>query len=270
MSGYLCSITKVTMMMTPFQKFKNLHTSEKFFLLGNVWNVQSALVYEKMGLKALGTSSYAVAHSLGYEDGENMPFDEYLYIIKRIKASTQIPLSVDLEAGYGETSESIVNNIQALHKIGVAGINIEDSSVSANERKIKDPKEFALQLEQISNELSNRGIEMFLNVRCDSFIMNLPDALSEAMLRIKLYEQAQIDGLFIPCITREEDIESIAKATELPLNVLCVPGLPNFERLQLLGVKRISTGNFVNSKIYTDMEHIAGKMIADQDCNLLF
>lgn len=88
--------------MTNIEVFKELHKSNEPLLLGNVWNPQSAKAYEKLGYKALATSSSAVAHSLGYEDGENMTFDEYLYIIERILRSISIPLTVDLESGYGE------------------------------------------------------------------------------------------------------------------------------------------------------------------------
>lgn len=117
--------------------FKQLHHGEEPLLLGNVWNVESAKVYEKLGYKALATSSSAVALSLGYEDGEQMSFEEYLYIIKRIKASVSIPLSVDLESGYGDI-DTIVSNILKLTEIGVSGINIEDTYVTGGTRKLTD------------------------------------------------------------------------------------------------------------------------------------
>ena len=99
-------------MSQTFNKFKNLHQSDTLFVLPNVWNVKSALLFLELKSPAIATSSMAVANSLGYEDGEAMPFNDYLFIIKRILSSTQTLLSVDMEMGYGTTDEKIFNNIQ--------------------------------------------------------------------------------------------------------------------------------------------------------------
>ena len=100
--------------MTKVQKFRHLHSQEKPLLIGNVWNVQSAKIYEKLNFQAIATSSAAIAHSLGYNDGEEMSFSEYLFMIKRILKSTHLPLSVDLEAGYGKTTEEIFELLRLL------------------------------------------------------------------------------------------------------------------------------------------------------------
>src|SRR5437867_10409827 len=102
-------------MISKTKQFRSLHHKEDPIVLGNVWNVQSALAFERVGLEAIATSSAAVAHSLGFEDGENIPFEQYLFIIGRIINTVKIPLSVDLETGFGDTSEEIVSNIIRLH-----------------------------------------------------------------------------------------------------------------------------------------------------------
>jgi 2-methylisocitrate lyase-like PEP mutase family enzyme len=107
-------------MTNNFQKFKELHDQPQPLLIGNVWNVPSAKKMEDLGFKAIGTSSYAIAETLGYADGEEMSFEEYLLIIKRIAASVSVPFSVDLEWGYGKTTTEIVANIKELNKIGVS------------------------------------------------------------------------------------------------------------------------------------------------------
>jgi 2-methylisocitrate lyase-like PEP mutase family enzyme len=241
-------------MTSQLQQFRKLHYNESPLLLGNVWNVQSAFVFQNLGFEAIGTSSSAIAKSLGYEDGENISFEDYLFIIDRIIKSVNLPLSVDLEAGYGKTEEAIVSNIARLIKLGVAGINIEDSIVVNNKRSIQKANDFANKLYNITTELNNRNMELFINVRCDAFLLNLPDTWNEAIKRIRLYENAGIDGIFLPCITNETDIKKVVENTKLPLNVMCMPDLPDFKRLQELGVKRISMGNFVNGHIYKQME----------------
>src|SRR6478735_10133337 len=129
--------------MNNSENFNRLHQQESPLLVANVWSAQSAKVMEKLNLQAVATSSSAVAATLGYADGEAMSFEEYFFVIKRIKASTNLPLSVDLETGYGKSVKEIVANIKRLHEIGVVGINIEDSILENRERTIADAETFA-------------------------------------------------------------------------------------------------------------------------------
>ncbi len=257
-------------MNNSFQLFKELHTLSEPLLIGNVWNVQSAKVFEKLNFKAIATSSAAVADTLGYADGEQMPFDEYLFIIKRIKASTTLPLSVDLEAGYGKTVEEIAGRIRHLHALGIAGINIEDSIVKNGERKIVDAKDFANKLGDMIQIIKADHIELFVNVRCDAFLLGLNNAREEAINRIKLYETTGVHGIFLPCITNTDDIRATVTSTSLPVNVMCMPQLPDFNQLKELGVKRISMGNFVNGVTYSKMEALCGKVVSEQSFSCLF
>lgn len=257
-------------MINQIQKFRELHKVEQPLLLGNVWNVQSAKIYEKLGYKAIGTSSAAVARSLGYEDGENMPFDDYFFIIKKIIQNTTLPLTVDLESGYGNTIEMIFQNIEALSKIGVVGINIEDSKIINGNRQIEHKIDFASKIEALINLLRQNDIDIFINVRCDAFLLQIPNALSEAMDRVKLYQTKSIGGIFLPCIIDENDIQKIVTSTSLPINVMCMPSLPDFEKLKLLGVKRISMGSSVNNFGYKKIEDVLATILTNQNFLPLF
>ena len=257
-------------MISQFQKFKDLHNQNEPFLLCNVWNAQSAKISEKLGFKSIGTSSAAIAHSLGYEDGENMPFTDYLFIIENIKKSVTIPLTVDLESGYGNDEKTIISNISRLANLGIVGINIEDSIVKDNIRTLENEILFSKKLNIISNYIKTNNIEMFVNVRTDTFLLNCENVISETIKRIKLYEQSNIDGLFLPCITNQNDIKTIVENTKLPVNVMCMPELPNFDLLKSVGVKRISMGNFINDYIYKNMEQVSAKIIEEKSFNSLF
>lgn len=250
--------------------FKSLHSQDKPLVIGNVWNVQSAKVFEKLGFQAIGTSSAAIAHSLGYCDGEQMPFSDLLFIVERIRKTVLLPLSVDIEFGYGQTASEVVSNIIALHKLGVVGINIEDSIIENGERKLKPVLQFSKLLQDIRSALMQSDILMFINVRCDAFLLNCPDALEVAIQRVKCYDDAGTDGIFLPGIVREADIKEILNTTQLPLNVMCVPLLPDFVTLQKLGVKRVSMGNYLNGYTYTSLESIAGEIMVEQSFNVLF
>ena len=141
-----------------------------------------------------------------------------------------------------------------MHEIGVVGINIEDSILVNGNREIADAESFAEKLREISVALNAQRIDMFINVRCDAYLLGLPEARKEGIRRIKLYELHGIHGVFLPCITDIEDIKASVKTTRLPLNVMCMPDLPDFEVLKSVGVKRISMGNFLNHSIYNEME----------------
>lgn len=257
-------------MAADFNTFKALHAQESPLLIGNAWDAQSAKVLEKLHFKALGTSSAAVAETLGYADGENMPFSEYLMMIRRIKAVTSLPLSVDLEAGYGEVEGKVVENLKLLHGLGIAGINIEDSLVGDKGREMVDTEKFTKKLAAITGRLQEQEINIFINVRCDAFLLNLPNARAAAIQRMAAYEGAGAHGIFLPCITDTADIRAVVSATSLPVNVMCMPNLPDFNTLQSLGVKRISMGNFVHGAIYKHMETLAGKILADGNFSGLF
>lgn len=261
---------KILIMTTRFEEFRKLHDNETPLLLGNVWNVQSALQYEKLGFKALGTSSAAIASDLGYEDGENMPFEDYFFMIQRIKSAVKIPLSVDLEAGYGNSVEEITANISKLYEIGIIGINIEDSIVVNSKREITETESFTTQLKAIVESLKKKNIDIFINVRSDVFLLDLPNKIEESKYRLKQYEMTGVDGIFLPCITNENDIKEIAETIKLPLNVMCIPNLPNFERLNELGVKRISMGNFVNTFLNKQLGKVTLEVLESNSFSPLF
>ena len=242
--------------MSPnYQTFKHLHHTDELLVLPNAWDAHSAVRFQEQGFSAVATSSAAVAQSLGYTDGENMPFEEYLFVIRRILASVKIPFSVDLEMGYGSSAEEIADNIRKLIDLGVAGINIEDSTISGSRRTLKDARSFAHTLDQIRNMLWSK--ELFINVRCDTYILDVENKQEETRRRLHLYETAGADCLFLPCIAQEKDIRDAVNATQLPLNVMYIPGLPDPATLSLLGVRRLSMGPYFFSKAYEQIDTLA-------------
>lgn len=240
--------------------FAELHHQNNPLLIANVWDAVSALAAQQAGYQAIGTSSAAMAAMLGYDDGEALSFDELLYIVKRIRAVSHLPLSVDMEAGYGE--RAIVERLNQLAALGVAGINLEDSRVVNGVRQLDDASGFAARVKAISDALRAAGCPLFLNIRTDTYLLNHPQALQETLLRGQLYQAAGADGFFVPCLTTEQDIADIARTITIPLNVMCMPELPDFGRLQTLGVRRISMGNFVHSAMQSRLQEM---MVAIRD-----
>lgn len=244
------------MTMSKFNTFKNLHHAKELLVLPNVWNAESAALVEQSGFSAIATSSSAVAAGLGYGDGEQMPFKDYLFMVGRIAATIKLPLTVDLEMGYGKTPDEIFANVSALASLGVVGINFEDSHFVDSKRKLQDVNAFAKKLEGLKNKMVTNGTEVYVNLRCDTYLLNVENKESETVLRAKIYESSGADGLFLPCITRSEDISAAVATTRLPLNVMAYPGLPDFDALTSLGVKRLSLGGFLFDSVYGSIKNI--------------
>lgn len=256
--------------MNEVEKFTALHDQSEPLLIGNSWNALSAMTFEKLGFQALATSSSAVAEDLGYEDGENISFEEYLFIVKRIKASTKLPLSVDLETGFGKTTEEVISNIRRLHEAGVVGINIEDSSIQNGVRRQHDAATFAKKLSDITTGLKSRNVPMFINTRIDTFILKVPDTRAESIRRIRIYEQTGVNGIFLPCITDLDDIKAAVAATKLPVNVMCMPDLPDFNLLKAAGVRRISLADFPHSYVYRELESATAQVLGEGNFSAYF
>jgi 2-methylisocitrate lyase-like PEP mutase family enzyme len=255
--------------MNNFKEFSRLHHESTPLLLGNIWDIHSALAYERAGYKAIGTSSMAVAQAWGFDDGENMPFNTLLHLVKRVKAVTRIPLTVDVEGGYSRTIAGIVENIKQLSDLGVAGINLEDT-IPAATRQLRPVAEFQTLLAGIAEALSRNNISIFLNARTDGFLLGHPNALSESLTRIKAYEQAGAHGIFVPGVTATNDIQQVVQATTLPINVMCMPSLPDYKALTSLGVKRISLGPFVQSYVHKQTEAAIAAIGTDGNFSSLF
>ncbi|SFE42039.1 2-Methylisocitrate lyase, PEP mutase family [Chitinophaga sp. CF118] len=235
--------------MSSFETFSQLHQSATPLLLGNIWDVNSARMFEANGFKAIATSSQALANSFGYEDGEKLPFETLLQLAKNVVDVVRIPFSVDIEGGYSRTIDGITRNIEKLHDAGVVGINLEDTIPDAT-RQLQSVAEFQKILSAVANHISRNNLDIFINIRTDGFLLGMPTALPETLTRIKSYQDSGADGIFVPCITNRNDIKEVVKATHLPINVMCMPDLPDFEELESLGVKRISMGPFFFNKVY--------------------
>lgn len=230
--------------MNHAETFFELHKGPAPLLTGNVWDVGSAIAFEKSGYKAIATSSAALANALGYEDGENLPVEWLLEAVKRIIARVNIPLSVDMERGYSNTIQGIVENVDRLYGLGAVGMNIEDS-VRGAARELQPVSEFCKKLEALSNHLAQRNMKFFVNARTDAYLTGHPSPLAESVARAGAYENAGANGVFVPFALAAEDIKTIVQATSLPVHVMYHQQLPPFKELGQLGVRRVSMGPFV-------------------------
>lgn len=247
--------------MSDSEKFYQLHHGDSPFLLANAWNVKSAQVIEKAGFKVIATSSGAIAASMGYADGEKMPFKEVLYIIKRIKACTVLPFTVDMERGYTDDLDILNRNIQSLLDIGVVGINIEDA---------QGEDIYLRKLESINNYLIKTDQQLFVNARTDVFLQKLMEPLETTLKRATRYHNAGADGLFVTGIADPIIIKQIADTVKLPLNIVATPALNTVETLANCGVKRITMAGFLFGAVYRQLAQITQQIIETGSYQALF
>lgn len=250
--------------------FKELHQQKDLLLLANVWDVPSAKVAEDLGMQAIGTSSGAMASLLGYPDGEGLPFAEMAYLVGRIAANTTLPLSVDLEAGYSRNPEEVVQHVVQLAKLGVVGINIEDSLVIKGQRVLRSQEEMGILLQYLVQALQAQQVPVFINVRIDTFVTAAPQALEETKKRIQHYAAAGADGIFLPCLTDLAMIQELVNTTALPLNLMAMPSLPSWKKLQELGVKRLSMGDFAARQMQQNLKNTIQSVLQQQSFAPLF
>lgn len=223
--------------MSKLSQFKSLHAKDNVLLLGNVWDAHTASLAEKAGFEALGSSSHAIAFSLGYADGEQISFGELLFVLKRIAAKSNIPLSVDFEAGYSSNPDTVADYVKQLTDIGVVGINLEDGQVKDGKRILGDASLLADKIKAIKAKT-----DIFINARADTYTTKAENALKESIHRANIYKAAGADGIFVPLIEKPDEIKQFIAEVDLPLNVFITPSLPNLQELATLGVKRASHG----------------------------
>jgi len=214
-----------------------LHHDRELLTVVNVWDVISArVVGDVPGTTALATASHSIAASRGYEDGENIPVEEMIGEVGRIAAATRLPVSADLEGGYGDAPETVRKAIG----VGIVGANLED--------QMKPLSEAAAQVEAVMKAAAAEGVPDFvLNARTDAFgkagDRDRRDVLADAVARGRAYLDAGAPAVFVPGILDEEQVTALVEAFgPQRLTTIGIPGTPSLARQAELGVARVSYG----------------------------
>jgi len=236
----------------------DLHTAPEILVLPNVWDVVSAQVVAATdGVRALATASHSIAAVFGYPDGEQIPFDLHLDMVRRIVAAVDLPVTMDLEAGYGDAGEAARRAIAA----GVVGANLED--------QLKPLDEAVAAVEAVLAAGRDAGISFVLNARTDVFVRAPADAdrdalVAEAVRRGRAFLDAGAPVVFVPGAVDRDEITALVEGLGRGrLTVISVPGvsLPASE-LQELGVARVSTGPFTQRVALTALQDAAAAIVA--------
>jgi 2-methylisocitrate lyase-like PEP mutase family enzyme len=213
--------------------------------LPNAWDVVSARILEEVGHPAIATSSAAVAFSLGYPDGQRISRGEMLDAVARITRAVRVPVTADLESGYGKTPEEIADFTKALVASGAVGLNFEDVTGDDESTHV----ELGLQVQKIRairETAAALGVPVVINARTDVYLMPIgPETtrFERTVERLHAYRDAGADCLFVPGLCDREIIAELVKALDAPLNILASAGCPSLEDLEKMGVARVSAGS---------------------------
>jgi methylisocitrate lyase len=225
--------------------FQSLHVRGQPLVLFNAWDAGSARAVADAGAKAIATGSWSVAAANGFADGEHLPLALAMENLRRIVKAVALPVTIDLESGYGETPAAVAATIAAALAAGAVGCNLEDSFPA--DGSLRDVAGQVARLAAARRAADDAGIAFFINARTDVFFQAPAATHDVAMVdatldRARAYAEAGASGLFVPGVVAEDLIARIAEASPLPVNIMAMPGVPDRKRLAELGVARISHG----------------------------
>ncbi|MBZ5705414.1 MAG: isocitrate lyase/phosphoenolpyruvate mutase family protein [Acidobacteriia bacterium] len=225
--------------------FRAMHRGPHVLLLPNVWDVASARVVEEAEFGAIATTSAGVAFTLGYPDGEKISREEMLARVARIARAVKVPVTADVEAGYGNRPEDAAQTARAVIDAGAVGMNFEDGTDDPADPLV----DLSLQLEKIRairEAALKTGVLLVLNARTDVYLLQVGDPAKrydEAVRRLLAFRDAGAECVFVPGLGDTETIRRIVQDLKCPVNILAGPGFPSVPELEKLGVARVSLGS---------------------------
>lgn len=225
--------------------FRVMHRGEKILVLPNAWDVASARVFEEAGFGAIATTSGGVAFSLGYPDGQKISREEMLARVARLAKAVKVPVTADVESGYGRRPEDAARTAREVIEAGAVGMNLEDAPGDGDHPLV----ELSLQVEKIHavrEAALKTGVLLVLNARTDVYLAEVgtPEGrYDEAVRRLLAFRDAGADCVFVPGLRDAGTIGRMVRDVKCPVNILVGPGSPAIPELEKLGVARVSVGS---------------------------
>ncbi|HET9402036.1 MAG TPA: isocitrate lyase/phosphoenolpyruvate mutase family protein [Candidatus Acidoferrales bacterium] len=238
--------------------FRALHAGPKLLVLPNAWDAASAVLIQAAGFPAIATSSAGCASALGFGDGNQVPRKEMLAAVRRIAASVEIPVSADMESGYGSGPESASRLAEELIEAGAIGLNLEDGTCDAA-KPFKDLSQSVEEIRAIRETSDRAGVRLVINARTDTYWEGRGTAdenFAQAMRRCRAYCEAGADCSFLPGLKDLALIERFVSEVGGPLNVLPWPGMPGFTELERIGLRRLSFGGTTSRSAYGNFRRL--------------
>jgi 2-methylisocitrate lyase-like PEP mutase family enzyme len=254
----------MTTQLDKAQIFRQWHDRSRILLLANAWDAGSAALFARRGFVAIGTTSGGMAWSLGYADGESAPLAEVLAAVARIVRVTDLPVTVDLETGYGDSPADVAHAVRAVIAAGAVGLNLEDGLPGHGPLRAID--ESAARVQAARAAAVTSGVPIVINARVDVWMQ--PDAtgtatcLDEAVQRARAYLAAGADCVFPIGLSDTTTLAAFIRAIDAPVNVAAGPTLPELSELARLGVARVSTATRFATLALGAVDSAASELLA--------
>jgi 2-methylisocitrate lyase-like PEP mutase family enzyme len=243
-------------------KLRVLHAAG-VLIVPNAWDAGSAAVIALAGAQAIATTSGGIAWSLGRRDGQHLSRDQMIDRVREIVAAVTIPVTADIEGGYGPSPEDVAATVTDVIAAGAVGVNIEDSRAPGG--PLFEPAEQAARIHAARAASAAAGLtELFINVRTDVFLygIGVPGTrLDNVLARCSAHAKAGADSLFVPGLTDLQVITELAEASPLPVNVMAGPGAPLVAELAAAGVRRVSVGTAIAQGALTFAKRAATELL---------
>jgi 2-methylisocitrate lyase-like PEP mutase family enzyme len=212
-------------------------------VLPNAWDAGSARIFVEAGFPALATTSAGIAFSLGLADGEIISREEMLAAVARITSRVTVPVTADMEAGFGRTPEAVAETARGVLEAGAVGMNLEDSE---EDDKLFDFDLSVARVRAAREAATAAGVPLVINARTDAFHPGTLPAdrqFAEAVKRGNAYSDAGANCVFVPFVGDSATIERLVKAIVAPVNILGAPDAPSLQALEAMGVRRVTFGS---------------------------
>ncbi len=228
-------------------EFLERHQTGPMIRMPNAWDPGSAKIMQAAGAEALGTTSAGIVYTRGLPDYEGaLSRDECLRVVQEMTDAVTLPISVDSEDGYGDTPEDVAETFKMMIEAGAMGGSIEDHHLTGG-RNLMTSDETIDRIRAAREAIDSTGAPFVLTARAECFLVGHPDPLDESIRRLKLYEDAGADCLYVPGVRSREQISAVLDALTKPVNILV--GIKSFDvpldELETMGVRRISTGGSI-------------------------
>lgn len=222
--------------------FRSLHNGDKLLVLPNCWDSISAKVLQGAGARAIATASASISWAQGVSDGEGLSLETMVGVVKLACDAVDIPVTADMERGFGETPDNVEKSIAAVIAVGAVGVNIEDNVVGGSQREIKDMQERISAARRAGDQAA---VNIYINARADGYLLGLTgqSVFDDTVARGKAWLEAGADCVFVPGVADIEIIANLVTAIGGPVSVIVMDEkTPTLEQLSGAGVTRISTG----------------------------
>jgi 2-methylisocitrate lyase-like PEP mutase family enzyme len=224
------------------EAFRALHRGPPLLLMANAWDAITARLFEAEGFAAVATTSGGVSWAIGYADGEAAPWDEVVDQTARVARAVKVPVTADIETGFGATPAAVASSIKDIIAAGVVGVNLEDGM--AGPTPIRSIDEAVARIRAAREAANSAGVPIVINARTDLYLKQIGDEasrLDEAVARGRAYLAAGADCFYPITLRDSATIGRLVKALKAPININVRAGWPSVAELEALGVARVTT-----------------------------